>query len=252
MLGHTHLPRLASLGVFAFLVSAVSAQIDGDIRFPAPNYICPEPNGRFPDGEQCDKYYICKKDEAEAVLCPEGLLFDYSIPNHEKCVLPHNVDCGDRNLIQERTPGIDPRCEAANGIFNFDDPLVCDKYINCDKGRAFEMPCPAPLFFDVKIGSCVRSEQLSEEARRCDEENEFLEIDGFSCPGGEAIGPQNLLQAHPIYPHPTDCRHYFTCYFGKVLNFPFHPLIKQNLSKLTLPISTNLLILSILNENSRL
>jgi len=201
--------------VFIFAFGAAVAQRDGDVRFPAPDYNCTEPNGRFPDAEQCDKYYICKKGKAEAVLCNEGLLFDYTIANREKCVLPHNVKCDKRNLIQERTPGIDPRCEAANGIFNFDDPTVCDKYLACDKGRAFEMPCPAPLKFDIKVGTCVREAELSEESRHCDEENEYLEIDGFSCPGVEAIGPQGLLQAHPIYPHPTSCRHYFTCYFGK-------------------------------------
>ena len=210
---------LGQVVVKLLLCSAVvvSGQNDGSIRYPAPDYKCPEVNGRFPDPEQCDLYYICRKDSAEAVLCPEGLLFDFSIPNREKCVLPHNVKCGDRVLIQERTPGIDPRCEAANGIFNFDDPAVCDKYINCDQGRAFEMPCPAPLVFDITLGTCTRPEQLSEQARRCDEDQEFLEIDGFRCPGGEKVGPQGLLQAHPIYPHPTDCRSYFTCYFGKVI-----------------------------------
>merc|ERR1712183_129853 len=50
-------------------------------------------------------------------------------------------------------------------------------------GRAFEFPCPDPLVFDVKVGSCVRSEQKSELARVCDDTQEFLEVDGFSCPG---------------------------------------------------------------------
>jgi hypothetical protein len=31
---------------------------------------------------------------------------------------------------------------------------------------------------------CVAGEQ------RCDDTNNFLEIDGFTCPGGETIGPQ--------------------------------------------------------------
>ncbi len=31
---------------------------------------------------------------------------------------------------------------------------------------------------------CVVGEQ------RCDDTNNFLEIDGFTCPGGETIGPQ--------------------------------------------------------------
>jgi len=182
------------------------------------DFDCPEPNGKFPDPRQCDKYYICKKGVAEVQYCLEGLLFDYSIPNREKCVLPHNVNCGDRDLVQEVTVGIDPRCPKANGIFNFDDPAVCDRYLNCDKGVAFEMPCPAPLLFDISIGTCVRSDDLSEVAKRCDEENEYLEIDGFTCPGGENIGPQGLLQYHPIYPHPADCQYYFTCYFGKEPN----------------------------------
>jgi hypothetical protein len=120
--------------------------------------------------------------------------------------------------VQERTPGIDPRCEKANGIFNFPDAKVCDKYLNCDKGVAFEMPCPNPLLFDVEVGSCVRSEQLSATAKRCDDTNNFLEIDGFTCPGGETIGPQNLLQTHPVFPHPSDCQFYFTCFFGKEPN----------------------------------
>jgi hypothetical protein len=32
-------------------------------------------------------------------------------------------------------------------------------------GVAFEMPCPNPLLFDVEVGSCVRSEQLSASAK---------------------------------------------------------------------------------------
>ena len=38
---------------------------------------------------------------------------------------------------------------------------------------------------------------------------------GFTCPGKETIGPQGLLQAHPVFPHPTDCQFFFTCFFGK-------------------------------------
>merc|ERR1711874_213180 len=94
---------------------------------------------------------------------------------------------------------------------------VFDKYIQCDNGRAFEFPCPNPLIFDVKVGSCVRKEQASELARLC-EGAVFNEIDGFSCPGGDIVGPQNLLQAHPIHPHPTDCRYYFSCYHNKEPN----------------------------------
>ena len=40
-------------------------------------------------------------------------------------------------------------------------------------------------------------------------------VEGFTCPGKEVIGPQGLLQAHPIFPHPHDCQFFFTCFFGK-------------------------------------
>jgi len=82
------------------------------------------------------------------------------------------------------------------------------------------MPCVASLIFDVAIGSCVREEEASDEARRCGggepgEEPTLKTIEGFTCPGKETIGPQGLLQAHPVFPHPTDCQFFFTCFFGK-------------------------------------
>ena len=43
----------------------------------------------------------------------------------------------------------------------------------------------------------------------------FIFFTGFTCPGKETIGPQGLLQAHPVFPHPTDCQFFFTCFFGK-------------------------------------
>ena len=208
--------RSAQLGLIVLATCAlVQGQGNGE---PAPDFDCPEKNGKFRDFEQCDLFYICRNNVATIEFCPEGLLFDDKVPNHEKCVLPHNVDCGDRVYVQEPSPDRDPKCERANGVFNHYDENTCDKYIQCDNGNAFELPCPIPLVFDTFVGSCVRKEQASEEARRCDGEKVF-EIDGFKCPGGETFGPQNLLQAHPIYPHPTDCRSYFSCYHNKVNKF---------------------------------
>jgi len=209
MLGGAH-----TLVLVLALANIASAQNNGD---EAPFFECPEPNGKFRDQEQCDLFYICRKEVATIEYCPEGLLFDDSIPNHEKCVLPHNVDCGTREFVQEPSPDRDEKCEKANGVFNHPDETVCDKYIQCDNGRAFEFPCPNPLIFDVKVGSCVRKEQASDLARLCDGEV-FNEVDGFSCPGGDVVGPQNLLQAHPIHAHPTDCRYYFSCYHNKEPN----------------------------------
>ncbi len=200
------------VSMLLLLVGVASAQ-----DYPELIFECPEPNGLFPDKEQCDLYYLCEDKVAEPVLCPDGLLFDYTVRNREKCVLPHNVECGDRVFVQEPKTGIDERCPRANGFFDHVDPSVCDKFYSCDKGTAFEMSCANPLHFDSTKGTCVRREQLAEEAKHCGNDEDELgkkTIEGFSCPGGPRIGPQGLRQEHPVYPHPADCRFFFTCYFG--------------------------------------
>merc|ERR1711983_419033 len=145
---------------------------------------CPEPNGLFADPEQCDLYYVCEDNVSRPELCEDGLLFDDSNRNKERCVLPHGVDCGKREFVQEPQAGIDPRCPRANGIFDHEDPSECGKFYLCDKGVAHEMPCTSTLSFDVSIGSCVREEELSPEARRCDTgdaETGLKTIEGFTC-----------------------------------------------------------------------
>jgi len=60
----------------------------------------------------------------------------------------------------------------------------------------------------------------SDKAKRCDGSNsaELKSIEGFTCPGSSEIGPNGLLQEHPVFPHPTDCQYFFTCFFGKEPN----------------------------------
>jgi len=216
---------LVSICFILFRLSLGLPQRGGDdvdldsLEFAGPkfNFNCPEPNGLFADSEQCDLYYHCEDGRSEAILCPDGMLFDDSIRNHEKCVLPHGVDCKNREFVQARQEGIDERCERANGMFDHEDPTVCNRFYTCDNGTAHEMPCSNPLVFDVAIGACTRKEQASSEAKVCDGDGvgELKTVEGFTCPGKEQIGPQGLLQAHPIFPHPHDCQFFFTCFFGK-------------------------------------
>ena len=64
----------------------------------------------FADPEQCDLYYVCEDNVAAPELCEDGLLFDDSARNRERCKLPHGVDCGKREFVQEPQAGIDARC----------------------------------------------------------------------------------------------------------------------------------------------
>ena len=78
--------------------------------------------------------------------------------------------------------------------------------------------CPPPLVFDEAQGTCVREEQASSFAKKCDPDTTKEEIEGFSCPEGDTLGPNGQPLAHPTFPHPTSCRKYLICYFSKDLN----------------------------------
>lgn len=181
------------------------------------NFKCPEKNGFFPDPEQCDLYYECIDDIPEPKLCPDGLLFQDGNPNVERCDYPFNVECGNREFVQEPDPTSDERCYRANGYFNHEDPNVCGKFYNCVHGVAYELPCATPLVFDEAQGTCVREDQTTEFAKKCEkiEDAPKENIDGFSCPDDPVLGPHGQPLAHPSFRHPTSCQKFITCYFSK-------------------------------------
>jgi len=195
------------------VATSVMAQDDYPVEFD-----CPEKNGFFPDKEQCDKYYECVGDVPETNFCPDGLLFEASDPNSELCDYPFNVDCGDREFVQEPEAGLNPKCYRANGFFNHDEENVCNKYYNCVHGFPHVYDCPSPLVFDEAQGTCVREEQASSFAKKCDNIKVKKNIDGFECPEGETLGANGQPLAHPTFRHPTSCRLYLICYNSKDLN----------------------------------
>ncbi|KAJ8920555.1 hypothetical protein NQ315_005424 [Exocentrus adspersus] len=101
---------------------------------------CPQRTGFFPDPEECDLYYVCSQGEYEEKLCPDGLVFDDRDPNHERCDIPANVDCGDRTALQEPKPS--KGCPRANGYYRHPDLDACDKFYNCVDGEPNELACP--------------------------------------------------------------------------------------------------------------
>lgn len=179
------------------------------------NFRCPENNGFFADPEQCDLYYECVDNVAEVKLCPDGLLFADGNPNVELCDYPFNVDCGQREFVQEPETGIDSRCARANGYFNHESETVCDKFYNCVNGMAYELPCAGGLVFDERQGTCVRKEQASKYAKVCPTPTVKANIEGFSCPDTVTLGPNGQPLAHPSFRHPSSCQKFINCFFSK-------------------------------------
>ena len=60
-----------------------------------------EPNGFFPDPEQCDLYYECVEGVAAPTLCLDGLMFDDTSSIEAKCDYPFNTDCGVREYVRK-------------------------------------------------------------------------------------------------------------------------------------------------------
>ena len=99
-------PLLCTLPQAPVLEGAGHHYCEGERGYKQTNFSfpfsfqCPEPNGLFPDPEQCDLYYVCEDNVATPELCEDGLLFDTSRRNKESCKLPHGVDCGKREFVQ--------------------------------------------------------------------------------------------------------------------------------------------------------
>ncbi|XP_022919932.2 protein obstructor-E-like [Onthophagus taurus] len=171
---------------------------------------CPDRTGYFPDPFQCDLYYICSKGIAEVKLCPDGLVFDDSDPNKERCDIPANIDCGDRTALQEAKSS--KGCPRANGYYRHTDPLACNKFFNCVEGTPVELTCPPGLIYDDIASTCA---WLSDTNRKdCSKSKKDSLDDGFTCPDEEIQGPDGRKLPHPTFPHPDDCQKFYICRNG--------------------------------------
>uniref|UniRef100_A0A336M821 CSON011781 protein n=1 Tax=Culicoides sonorensis TaxID=179676 RepID=A0A336M821_CULSO len=178
-------------------------------RCNAQNFRCPDKDGQYEDPVQCDKYYECVDGEAKERLCPDGLVFDPLIRKINKCDQPFNVDCGDR--VELQPPKGNANCPRKNGFFAHPDPKVCNVFYNCIEGEFTELPCTAGLHFDEYSGTCVWPAEAGRTG--CDTESK-KEASGFSCPGKQGNDENGQADAHPKYPHPTDCQRFYVCLNG--------------------------------------
>uniref|UniRef100_A0A069DPZ6 Putative chitin binding peritrophin-a domain protein n=1 Tax=Panstrongylus megistus TaxID=65343 RepID=A0A069DPZ6_9HEMI len=194
--------------MFTILAAIISLAIFNGVSSQQA-FRCPDKNGFYPDPVQCDLYYHCVGGEAEEKLCPDGLLFDDGNPSHERCDTPVNVDCEDRDQLQE--PKSTEGCPRANGFFRHPDSEVCDKFVNCIDGVPNEMPCPPGLIYDDEASTCAWA---SETSRKCVQLKRDALEDGFSCPEGEVMGPNGRTLPHPTFAHPDDCQKFYICRNG--------------------------------------
>jgi hypothetical protein len=137
-------------------------------------------------------------------------VFDETIKRFNKCDQPFNVDCGDREELQEPQP-VNKYCPRKNGYFAHPDPSVCDVFYNCNDGEYIEQKCTGGLHFDEYTGTCVWPDTAKREG--CAPEKKQL-TDGFQCPTEKVNDASGQVIAHPHFPHPSDCQKFYVCLNG--------------------------------------
>merc|ERR1712106_84144 len=195
---------------FVFLTTQLSFSMAGKFKCPAYTRLTDD-EILFPDEEQCDKYWTCKKGESRRNICPDGLVFHPEKPaGEEPCDLKHNVPdkCKGREKMQRAKPG-DGRCPRQNGVYPSADAFECDTYYSCLNGKSSPTKCALGLHYSDEIGTCVWANQSgrddcvsgdeASEGRRKKKKNDggdttkksdnkkktAKELDnGFECPGG--------------------------------------------------------------------
>ncbi|EEC17154.1 protein obstructor-E [Ixodes scapularis] len=115
-------------------------------------FVCPSKNGFFPDPEQCDMYYECRKGVAKPKLCGDGMAFLDNNPLYARCDFLSNVDCSKRPYLQEAKST--PKCPRANGYFPHEDPQNCAEFYTCSNGVPSKLNCQKGLAFNPQVGGC--------------------------------------------------------------------------------------------------
>ncbi|KAF7990004.1 hypothetical protein HCN44_008678 [Aphidius gifuensis] len=185
----------------ASIVTTDNSEEYDDIELPEQ---CPEPNGFFPDPEQCDKYFDCRDGKFTVKLCPDGLVFNDFSPEHEKCDLPFGIDCTKRPKRQPPQPSIN--CPRMHGYFGHEDQTICDTFYYCVEGKFNTIKCPDGLVFSEKTGICNWPDEAQKKG--CGSRELF----NFTCP----IVDDSIKATHPRYPDSEDCQFFYVCVNGEI------------------------------------
>ncbi|XP_053674985.1 peritrophin-1 [Anopheles nili] len=137
-------------------------------------------SGFLPHPTDCTKYISCYGGKGYEQTCPDGKHYDAAL---QVCDLAENVGCVVNNC-------------PADGIVFLPIEGVCDRYIICIGGTAFESTCDEGLYFDERIGEC----NLKEDS-------------------GCVVNPCTRPPPNPpileIYPNDSNCKQYLICLDGE-------------------------------------
>ncbi|XP_065571760.1 probable chitinase 10 isoform X2 [Artemia franciscana] len=176
-------------------------------RFP-----CPEPDGYFPNPDNCESYFVCSGGLSYEQVCSPGLV--YNVENNV-CDFPFNVPppCGtaseERELVTDditEEPITEPTpvwwfdCSIRNGFFP--NPEDCTSYINCDNGNAWLLYCPNGTLYDAAMERCTTDASCttSDFIRTSPNIQTATPDPNFECP-----------EPNGLFANPLDCHSFYQC-----------------------------------------
>ncbi|XP_065571763.1 chitin-binding domain protein cbd-1-like isoform X1 [Artemia franciscana] len=176
-------------------------------RFP-----CPEPDGYFPNPDNCESYFVCSGGLSYEQVCSPGLVYNVE---SNVCDFPFNVPppCGtaseERELVTDditEEPITEPTpvwwfdCSIRNGFFP--NPEDCTSYINCDNGNAWLLYCPNGTLYDATVERCTTNAPCttSDFIRTSPNIQTATPDPNFECP-----------EPNGLFANPLDCHSFYQC-----------------------------------------
>ncbi|XP_035223858.1 uncharacterized protein LOC118196503 isoform X1 [Stegodyphus dumicola] len=129
---------------------------------PVHKFGCPFPYGRYPDPEDCSRYYECRFSIPTLYQCPKSTLYD---ERRESCMEDKYVRCGNRpggvggGKEPEKDVRVVFRCPYIWGTFPH--PEDCSKYIICIYNVPTLFSCRKHELFHAYYRRCFPKEQVS-------------------------------------------------------------------------------------------
>ncbi|CAG0918884.1 unnamed protein product [Notodromas monacha] len=184
--------------------------VDCGDRVPRPKltliqddiFICPSPDGIFPNPEDCESFFMCANSIAFIGNCPPDQQFN---PIQNVCDFEFNVKC------EETSSGLTCTCPSPDGIFP--NPEDCESFFMCANSIAFIGNCPPDQQFNPIQNVCdfefnVKCEETSSGLTYVTPEPPVTADPSFTCPSPTGN-----------FPYPEDCHYFYKCDGGNAQLF---------------------------------
>ncbi|XP_022257598.1 uncharacterized protein LOC106473456 [Limulus polyphemus] len=133
-------------------------------------FICPLPNGKFKNNDDCGSYWECSNGFAYLKECPANLHWSEAL---QRCEWPCIARCTKVSIVCPPPTSIPPtklpECDC-DGCFT-PHPTDCDSYYRCKDGIRVKYTCSPGLYFNRHTKKCDYKNSVSCYNFKCPSKN---------------------------------------------------------------------------------